>query len=251
MTIRIPEGMSSIGAFTALYNNAEVVGMGKHNSAAGKAPSTPLNAVQVFFTYCPGGYCDYVRGKRMKIDFRKFPELDVSIYDKQYGQGSAQKAIDVYEKTMDESNPKEEYDLNSSPCTYFTSFWKEKTPEDQRVDLDPMFNKCARIEESEKKIQEEIGKTNSSSFFNKCEARYTLVSRSPLGYIGHSYMPCQKALDHFNLLLQNGRHKETNVEGLSICRYNLFFPFLRKCEGQSEVSLETARKILELQMPKN
>lgn len=251
MTARIPEGMSSVDAFDALYKNAEVLGMGRLNPAAGKAASTPWNAIQIFKTYCHNGYCDYVRGKCMKVDFRKFPELDVSSYDKQYGQGSAQKAIDTYQRTIDESNSKEKYDLNCSPCTYFNSYWKQKTPENQRADLDGMFNKCEQLEESEKRIQKQIEETTPSLVFNKCKAKYALVS-PPVNYIDHDYKPCQEALDHFKMLLGSKRHEDTNVEGLSICRYNGYLPFLQRCQRQSsEVSLETARKILEAQTTKD
>lgn len=246
MTARVPEGMSSVDAFNALYKNANVIGMGNYAPSSGEPPKTPWNTVQIFKKYCPTGSCHYVRGKSMKVDFHNFPELNVENYDKQYGPGSAQKAIDTYQKTIKNSDPK--YDLNCGPCTYFTSYWKERTPEDQRKDLDEKFSLCERLEKSEKKAEQQISETKSSSLFTQCKAKYTLVSST--SYVDHPYMPCQEALDHFKMLLQSSQQEDTNVVGLSVCRSIPFLPFLQKCQKQScEVYLNTARKILESQTP--
>lgn len=250
MTTRVPEGMSSVDAFNALYKNATILGMGTLNPSAGEIPGSPWNAIQVFKTYCPSGFCDYVRGKYMKVDFRKFPEIDIAIYDKRYGEGAAKKAIQSYQQTMVNPAQKENYDLNCKPCTYFSAFWKQKTPEHQRKDLEGMFSKCERLEEAEKKAEAQTNEVTSDVIFDKCKARYALVS-PPLNHVGHDYKPCQEALNHFEMLLQSGRHENTNVEGLTVCRYNGYLPFLQRCQEQSrEVFLDTARKILESQIRK-
>lgn len=250
MTIRAPDEISSVDAFTALYTNARILGMGRLTLSAGEAPASPWNAIQIFKTYCPSGYCDYVRGKCMKVNFRKFPDIDATGYDKQYGKGAAEKALKSYRKTKDKSDPKENYDLNGNRCTYFTSFWKQKTPEHQRKDLEGIFSKCARLEEAEKTVQEQIKDESPSVVFEKCKARYGLVY-PPFNYIGHGYKPCQEALDHFTMLLQRKGQEDVNVDGLSICRYNRYLPFLQRCRTQnSEVSLSTAIKLLEAQTSK-
>lgn len=249
MTARVPDGMSSVNAFDALYKNANVIGMGMYAPSSGESPDTPWNAVQIFKTYCHNGYCDYVRGKYMKVDFCKFPELDVNRYDKQYGQGSAQKAIDTYQKIMNKLDPKDAYDLNCKPYEYFTSYWKERTPECDRRDLHEMFSKCESLEESEKRVQKQI--SENSPVFYECEAKYTLTS-PPVNFIKHDYKPCQEALDHFDMLLEGRGHEDTTVKGLSICGYPYYSPFfLRACQQQdTEVSLDSAKKLVEAKIPK-
>ena len=155
MTTRVPDGMSSVDAFNALYKNASVLGMGKLNLSAGEVPGSPWNAIQVFKTYCHRDYCDYVRGKFMKVDFHKFPEIHASNYDKYSGKGAAKEAIQSYQKTMDKRAPTGNYNLHCKPCTYFTSVWKQKTPEHQRKDLEGMFSKCELLEVAEKRIEEQ------------------------------------------------------------------------------------------------
>ena len=246
MTTRAPDGMSSVDAFNALYTNASVFGMGRLNPSAGETPGSPWNAIQIFKKYCPSDYCQYVRGKYMKVGFRKFPEMDTGSYDNHYGEGAAKKAIESYQKTMDQSAPKETYDLGCKPCTYFTSFWKQKTPVHQREDLEEMFSECERLEVAEKRAEA----IPSTIIFDKCKTRYTLVSPY-MRHIDHNYKPCQEVLDHFKMLLQSRSFDGTTVGGLSICRYNSYLPFLQRCQGQSgKVSLDTARKILESQTPK-
>lgn len=248
MTAHVPEGMSSVDAFNALYENAIIIGMGKYATCSGQTPGTPWNTIQIFKRYCYNDFCDYVRGKYMKVDFQEFPELDVTGYDRKYGPGSAQKAIDTYQQTMDKSDLK--YDLNCEPCTYFTSYWKKRTPEYERKDLNEMFRKCENLEETENRLQNQVNKINSSFPFSECKVEYALVS-PPINYISHDYKPCQVALDHIKMLLENRMHENTTVDGLSICRYNRFMPFLQRCEKlTSEVSLNTARKILESHISK-
>lgn len=243
MATRIPEGMSSLDVFNALYRNGKVLGMGVHNPAAGVIPFSQWNAVQVFKTYCPTGYCDYVRGKYMKVDFSEFPKLDGNSYDKYYGAGAAQKAIDSYAKTMAKQESTETFDLNSKPCTYFTLFWKQRTPESHRKDLDQMFTKCEGIQKAEEEVEEYIKERNPSSVFNQCKVRYGLVS-PPFNYVGHNFKPCQEALDHFKMLLQSKRFDDTNVADFSVCKYNPYFPFFKRCKTFSgEISLDSARRL--------
>lgn len=249
MTVRVPDDMSSVDAFDALYKNATVFGMGQYAPSSGDSPTSPWNTIQVFKSYCHRGQCDYVRGKYMKVDFLNFPELDVNNYDQHYGEGSAQKAIDTYRKTMNESDSKEKYDLHCEPCRYFTSDWKHRTPEHHRKDLNEMFSRCDRLEEAEERAQKQINEANSNSVFHECKAKYALVT-PPIGYIHHDYMTCQEAIDHFKMLLQSERPGDLYVKKLTVCRSRRE-PFLQSCQKEnSEIFLDTARKIVESQMPK-
>lgn len=246
MSVNIPKDRSKLDAFNALYTNAKVTGLGKLNSAAGQSPSSPWNAIQIFQTYCHNGYCDYVRGKLVKANFKRIADKDSVVgYERKYGEGSAQKAIDTYRKQK--LYPEGNFDLNSKPCKYFTSFWKAKTPEKDRIDLEGMFEQCEKRVKAEKEAEEQIKHETSEStgsLFGKCKVSYALVS-PPVNYIGHSYKPCQEALNHLKYLQQN--NVETDVEILSLCRYNAaFMPRFKRCtEQKGTISLETAIKVLE------
>ena len=150
MKVRIPENMNSVDVFIALYESAEVFGVGAYNPVAGQDIFNHINAIQIFKNYCFNGNCRYVRGKYMKVSFRKFPELNVERYDNHYGPRSAQKAIDTYHKTMKKKHPKEEYDLNCSPCTYFSSYYEQVIPAENRVDLKEEFRRCKFYESNTK-----------------------------------------------------------------------------------------------------
>ncbi len=258
MPIYVPSNMSSVDAFSALYQFAKEFRMGQHSLSAGEPPGSPWNAIQIFKTYCPSAYCEYVRGKYMKVDFRKFPEIDTDNYDRHYGEGAAKKAIQSYQKTAgltmglldayDLTAPEENYDLNCKPCTYFTSFWKGKTPEYQRIDLEKMFTQCERLEEAEKRIEKQTQEVSSSRIFDECKARYTVAS--PKNNYPNDEKSCQEALNHLETLSQIKTHEYRIIKDLSVCRYNSYLPFLKRCQKESEISLDTARKILEFQNSK-
>jgi len=44
-------------------------------------------------------YFDYEGGRLIKTDFSKFPNLSIRLYDRDFGQGAAQRAIEAYAKT--------------------------------------------------------------------------------------------------------------------------------------------------------
>ena len=248
MPIQIPEGMSSVDVFTALYRNAEVLGMGVLNPAAGVNPISPWNAIQIFKYYCRNDFCDYVRGKYMKVYFNNFPDLDVSRYDNYYGQGAAQKAIDAYQKTFakPKSNSDEKYDLNCSPCAYFSSYWKEKTPEAQKKDLGLMFTECEQIKKSEDEAKNKFEKSPLSVAVIECEVKYAIVS-PPVNYVPHRYKPCQEALAHFNTLLASPGGQNIRVEGLKIC-YLIkdHLPYKKRCQQHlGQISVKTAKNLLD------
>lgn len=109
-------------------------------------------------------------------------------------------------------------------------------------------SECEDLEEAKKRIEEQANQATRSVIFNKCTATYGFTSAR----IGHSDIPCHEALDHIKALsrVYEGIY-DINIGGLSVCRYNHYLPFLRRCQRQSGgVSLDTARKILESQIPK-
>lgn len=244
MSINAPQGMSSVNAFDALYTNAKVVGLGAFSPVAGDEPTSSIKAIQIFKVYCPTGYCDYVRGKLMKVDFSKFPKLDVSGYDRQYGEGAAKKALeDTY--PLDSSN---QYDvLSGSPCKYFSPkkyLWGSQY--DRDANLAAMFAKCAGIKAANKDVKEKLSHDAFKSrlfALSRCEARYGVAWQ--MNYVGHDFKPCQKALEHFKMMQERPKD-ESYIADLEICRFNERFPAWRKCKSQAaKISLGTAVKVLE------
>lgn len=243
MSVKIPEGMSSVDTFNALYTNAQVIGKGSLHPAAGREPTSAWNAIQLFQAACPTGYCDYVRGKGMKVDFKHLDEeRGVVGYDRYYGKGAAQKAINAY-RMKKQLDPQGEFNLHGEACTYFTSFWRSKA---QIIDsdLEPMFERCKKKEEAEKEAQNQ--KQPSKLFYGKCEASYALVA--PYTHISHTAKPCREAIDHLKNLLKSGIRDD--VDGLRICRRNAYVQFMSKCQpAKGPFSLEVAIKILEASNP--
>ncbi len=98
MSLQIPEGMTLIQAFEALYTNARVIGMGKFVPLSGDTlPDKLAEVMKIFQAHCPKHYCDYVRGKCMKVHFGDFPLVNGQLYDREYGAGAAQRAIDSFD----------------------------------------------------------------------------------------------------------------------------------------------------------
>ena len=92
----VPEGVSVANVFAALYERAEVLGMGIYARNSGRRLASAENAMQVFTAFCHRGSCDYVRGKCMKVSLADFPEIDLTGFNKQYGNNAGQEAIEHY-----------------------------------------------------------------------------------------------------------------------------------------------------------
>jgi len=248
MTAKIPHGMSSADAFIALYNNAEVVGRGYYAPNSGRLITSRWNAIQVFKNYCYNNYCDYVRGKLIRIRFDNPRVLDVKNYDQHYGEGSAQKALNAYKETMSNSNPG--YNLDCNPCTYFTEQWKLRTPKQDRVDLQKSFIECEYFTRSKENIErdiEEIERINSFAFLKECKAKYTLTPSS----VSYDYKECQGVLEHVKRLLESKNSRNINIANLVVRRGDPDKSSVVNFAPQSEVDLATAYKILEAHLSKN
>ncbi len=254
--LRVPDDMSSVDTFIALYEYARDNDRIDHKYSLHPGEKrdthlTPWNAIQIFKSYCPSGVCSDVRGTSMGVDFRlSYPKLDASDYEHIYGQGTAQKAIDSYHKTMGKSETKEKYDLYGEPCTYFTRYWEYKTPENQRGDLNEIFNQCHSFSRIKKSVKRQ---PREDFIFDECRARFTKLEPPALRT---SYdVSCQTALDKIKTLFNLQRKNEDiYIENLSICKQKRerdpLFSSQLCYNPRDEVSLGTAIELLESQIPK-
>lgn len=246
MSVKVPEGMSSVDVFHALYTNAQVIGYGKLHPAAGKIPTSPWNVVQLYQSSCRKGSCDYVRGKAMKVNFTRLGENGAEGYDQKYGKGSAQKAIDAYYKTRKLLDPQKEYSLFDEPCKFFTSYWKERTPLQDRIDIETQFERCAKKEDTMKKVEariDEINANRSQTDFQKCEASYAITS-PPVNYIKHNAKPCSEVIQHLTSLLTNTNSSILEVADLNICHKHSWFRKVCWSPGDS-IPLQQAIRVLQ------
>lgn len=102
-TFKVPQGMSPVNAFHALWKNSRVAAFYQMYPDS-PLPGTSLQDVEarvdtagkvaaLFREYLS---FDYEGGRRIKIDFSSFPCIDPTDYDQQDGIGSAQAAIEAY-----------------------------------------------------------------------------------------------------------------------------------------------------------
>lgn len=116
LMIKVPKGISCVNVFYALWINSSPAiafyrisnGEEEQIKAENKV-STPEKVAALFRS---GTYFDYEGGRLLKVEFKKFPKLVFScgIYDREYGRGAAQKAIDDYLRTP----PNKRFDKNDS-----------------------------------------------------------------------------------------------------------------------------------------
>jgi hypothetical protein len=92
-TITVPEGMSYVNAFRALWENAKPPS--DYNDPDLEATLTTVEKVITFFKV-NGCYVAAAGGRLLEANFIHFPELGVSGYDAHYGKGAAKKALDQY-----------------------------------------------------------------------------------------------------------------------------------------------------------
>ena len=117
--LKVPDGMSYVNAFQALFEYAESYNVRPIDWQGPSKEPLPISslpspkAVQVFFESLPRGrprYCvDYVKGIKIDVSFGSFPQLDVTQYNQRYGKEAAEKALAVYQakgpsQWVDETN---------------------------------------------------------------------------------------------------------------------------------------------------
>jgi len=110
-TVTVPEGMSCVNAFRALWENSKPAPFFLMMSVS-DAPqaATVSTAEKVADLFKIKTYFDYEGGRKVKTDFSQFPELDVRLYDASFGSGAAKKAIEAYNL----KSSKERFDKNDS-----------------------------------------------------------------------------------------------------------------------------------------
>jgi hypothetical protein len=96
-TVTVPEGMSCVNAFRALWENSKPASFFLMNpileSPAADKVSTAEKVAKLFKTHT---YFDYEGGRMLKTNFSEFPKLEVRLYDRDFGSGAAKKAIEAY-----------------------------------------------------------------------------------------------------------------------------------------------------------
>lgn len=92
-----PDNMSYVNAFRALWENSKPASFFKlHPEALGPHEATVSTSEKVAEMFAYQLYIDYAGGRLIKTDFKNFPKLTVHEYDRNYGTGAAQKALDNY-----------------------------------------------------------------------------------------------------------------------------------------------------------
>lgn len=88
-------GLDKVLVLQILYNNARQIGNG-FLVEEGKKKLTLLEAIKIFDDSSKHNnrYFDYVNGRLIKVDLSK-DEFDPFLYDRQYGEGKAQKLINL------------------------------------------------------------------------------------------------------------------------------------------------------------
>lgn len=96
---KAPDGMSYVNAFRALWRSSQPANLFYVDSETitrQEAVLATSEKVVQFFKNLPCTYVDYAGGRLIKTDFSEYPKLAVVSYDREYGIGAAQKALDAY-----------------------------------------------------------------------------------------------------------------------------------------------------------
>ncbi len=229
----VPEDVSVANVFAALYKNARVLGMGIHAPNSGREPSSGINAMQMFSAYCTNGYCDYVRGKCMKVDLSQLPKIDLRSYNREYGEGAGQKAIEKYTKSPDRVDSKDEHKELLDSCAFFEREHLEAVPYGDHYDMQEKINMCYNMKTAVQGLSKFI-KNSAKEVFEDCQdCRVDYVVESP----PFSRFPIydnslQEATSHLSRL-NNHRHRDTVISRLKVRCADQDLP----PEKTSEVSL--------------
>jgi hypothetical protein len=229
---KAPETMHPLKAFIALYYNAEVIDMGAYAPNSGKPFDTLTEAEQVFLAACPNKYCDYVRGKCMKVDFSKYPELQTKQYNSQYGTGVAEKVLINHASDPDIEAYKP---LAHDPCSMFTPEHLKNMAPDVKIELSSMIKQCKEKAKSSKPI-------NDYSKIENCEARFML------GADAYDAMPCKKAAKLMKRTEKydknQGKPNKTSVKNMLVCGNKKTDDARYKCHFFALFNIADAQKII-------
>lgn len=107
----VPEGMSCVNAFRALWERSKpapfLMLRPDIKRLEEEAVATAEKVAAIFTTHTS---FDYTGGRLLKMNFASFPKLDARLYDREFGAGAAQKAVERYNNI----NPSERFDKNDS-----------------------------------------------------------------------------------------------------------------------------------------
>ena len=95
------EGLKKEDVLRSLYNNAKVQGLGVLQMKIGDMTESEATRI---INHCKESgvfYFDYLHGRVMKIDLRSDIEFDERLYDRDNGEGSAQRVIDILRKNLE------------------------------------------------------------------------------------------------------------------------------------------------------
>lgn len=84
-------GLKPEEVLCALYSQAQSPGFGALNRRPGGLTLEEAQSI-----LARGKYIDYLAGRVMKVDLKDMNALDVGLYDRDNGSGSAQRALDDY-----------------------------------------------------------------------------------------------------------------------------------------------------------
>lgn len=198
--------LSILQTFAELYKNAKVIGMGIYAHNSGKAFDTVEEAQQVFNSACPNKNCDYVRGKLIKIDFAQHPNLDTTLYDRQYGEKAAKNILAKTKKNKT-------FDITeSNACSVFSPDAIARMAPHLQKEFASTIKKC-----NEKSAAANIKITQQ---YVDCKANFAFVSE-PCNYISHENMPCNEARTFMARIQkmdqQANKPGRTSIEDMHIC----------------------------------
>lgn len=244
MTARIPDGMSPVDVFYALYQRARISKFTdpRFDGHPG-SPYYPHNMIQLFNHACLTGSCWKVRGKALGgVDFCNLAPFNTSAFDLIYCKGAAQEALDKAERLGTVHT-----ELCGDPCTYYSRYWWSKTPDHLREDLQPTLEHCMQRQNAEESLQEKMSRLSliPASLVPHCHASYEVGSRTDAQPLQRTDTPCDAAIKEMSDFVEQKR-RELLINNLSICKQNGTLSLLRNCvKEQGPLSLMAAKLALE------
>jgi hypothetical protein len=236
-----PDNMGLLGTFATLYNKAEVIGMGTMAPNSGKPFENSTETKQVFLAACPNKYCDYVRGKLMKIDFSKYPEIETTQYNRQYGAHAAENILNQSHENTAPCASIISRPITDNPCSMFTPELVSSMDDSVRSELSDMIDQCERKAQSAKIIP-----ANKLPKVKHCRAFFAFVS-PPVNYIKHDDMPCEEAAQFMGRIeksnKERGKPGNTSIKDMKICGKNGSWG-RKKCHTFDLLDIADAQRII-------
>jgi hypothetical protein len=109
--VTVPVGMSCVNAFHALWTNSKPALFLSNRPELEQRQATVVGtAEKVADLFKHHTYFDYEGGRMLKTDFSEFPKLNARLYDRDFGPGAAQKALNQYNRVPSDQR----FDINDS-----------------------------------------------------------------------------------------------------------------------------------------